>query len=331
MKPKVSVVIPLYNCEKWMRRAVESVLIQKLEEIELILVDDGSTDSSLDIARKYAEKDSRVIVVHQGNKGPGAARNRGIQMAKAEYVGFVDSDDYVEPEMYSELLKLAEELQVDMVMCGLKKISNVMSYIEESPLPKLELLNQDIAIGEVLPEMIGQGRFGYAAVFNKLYRKKFLEHESLLMEENRNHGEDWYFNIRVFEQLESFAVLDKTMYNYVQQNDKSLMRKYDNKRFQIYLQGYLQCKKLGEKYQIDLSEARVNFVMQSYSYMRNVVQFEQNPISFLEKTLENTELRECVQLTSKLNWNVKIIFDCGYLFGAKICCFLLKRIQAIKH
>lgn len=121
---KVSVVMPVYNAEDYLRRAVDSVLAQTLLDIELILVDDGSTDSSPDICDEYAQKDYRVKVIHQSNQGPGPARNAGMDASESLYIGFVDSDDYILPDMYRKMLLLAMADKAPVVKCEVHLIND---------------------------------------------------------------------------------------------------------------------------------------------------------------------------------------------------------------
>lgn len=115
--PKVSVILPVYNVGKYLRQSLDSLINQTLKEIEIICIDDGSTDDSSDILEEYKSKDSRIIVVHKENKGTGAARNDGLRLAKGECIGFVDPDDWVKPEMFERLYNLIKEKNVDIAMC----------------------------------------------------------------------------------------------------------------------------------------------------------------------------------------------------------------------
>ena len=114
---RVSIIIPVYNAEEHLTKCVESVLAQTEKNIEIILIDDGSRDSSLDICQAYEKQDERVRVIHQENFGVSVARNRGIEIAVGEYIGFVDSDDWIQRDMYERLLKEAEETGAEVVMC----------------------------------------------------------------------------------------------------------------------------------------------------------------------------------------------------------------------
>ena len=117
-EPKVSVIIPVYNVELYLRICLESVLKQNLKEIEIICVDDGSTDKSLDILLEYAAKDNRITVLKQENLYAGVARNAGLAVARGEYLSFLDSDDFFEPDMHEEMYKKAKEDGSDVVVCG---------------------------------------------------------------------------------------------------------------------------------------------------------------------------------------------------------------------
>ena len=117
-KPKVSIVVPIYNVEKYLQECVDSILNQTLQDIEIILVDDGSPDNCGAIIDKYAKKDSRIVAVHQKNSGYSKAVNHGIKLAKGEYIGIIESDDWIEPDMYQELYKSAKKYNTDLTKGG---------------------------------------------------------------------------------------------------------------------------------------------------------------------------------------------------------------------
>ncbi len=117
IRPKVSVILPVYNVGKYLRQSLESLLNQTLKEIEIICVNDGSTDDSYNILEEYKEKDNRIKVIHKENKGTGAARNDGLRIASGECIGFVDPDDWVKPNMFERLYSLIKEKDLDIAMC----------------------------------------------------------------------------------------------------------------------------------------------------------------------------------------------------------------------
>ncbi|MBR4316077.1 MAG: glycosyltransferase, partial [Alphaproteobacteria bacterium] len=121
---KISIIVPVYNVQKYLDKCLKSIISQTLTDIEIILVDDGSTDSSGLICDKYAKKDKRIKVVHQKNARQGAARNAGIKLATGDYIGFVDSDDYITSDMFEKLYKKAYIYDADIVMCDYANVKN---------------------------------------------------------------------------------------------------------------------------------------------------------------------------------------------------------------
>ena len=113
----IRVIVPVYNVERYLRRCVDSILHQTYQDLEVLLVDDGSTDASGAICDEYAAQEERVTAVHQKNRGLSAARNAGLERAQGTYLCFVDSDDYIEPEMFEELLLIAMDTGADLTLC----------------------------------------------------------------------------------------------------------------------------------------------------------------------------------------------------------------------
>ena len=119
-KDKISVIIPVYNTELYLRRCLESVINQTYTNLQIIIIDDGSTDNSLKICTEYAQNDNRLIVYSQNNSGVSAARNKGLDMATGDYIAFVDSDDFIENDMFAKLLNTMVNNEADIIVCGIK-------------------------------------------------------------------------------------------------------------------------------------------------------------------------------------------------------------------
>ena len=128
--PEISIIIPVYNVEKYIERCVNSLLNQTFQNIEIILINDSSTDSSLEICNKLAEKDSRIKVIHKENEGAGMARNAALKIATGKYIGFVDSDDFVAPDMFKELYEKAEKYNSDLISENTVKLYGKRSICE---------------------------------------------------------------------------------------------------------------------------------------------------------------------------------------------------------
>lgn len=176
--PKVSVILPIYNVGKYLRQSLDSLINQTLKEIEIICVDDGSTDDSYDILEEYKEKDSRIIVIHKENKGTGAARNDGLRLAKGECIGFVDPDDWVKPEMYERLYSLIKEKNLDIAMCmpdGFDEKNRV-----NAPFPYFIDDNFDIIPDDKIFNWRDISPFKYPmCVWNKLYTKELFDKNNI--------------------------------------------------------------------------------------------------------------------------------------------------------
>lgn len=170
---KVSVIIPVYNVEKYLAQCLESVIAQEPEDMEIICVNDGSTDSCPEILKQYAQKDSRITIISQANAGYGAAVNAGLDAAKGEYVGIVESDDWAEPNMFQELYALAEEHQLDIIKADYYKYwSNGKN--------KLVKIGRDSEYNHVyaLSPQEYQGKI-WGSIWSALYRREFLNAQKI--------------------------------------------------------------------------------------------------------------------------------------------------------
>ena len=125
----ISIIVPIYNVEKYLVKSVNSIINQTYKNLEIILVNDGSTDTCGDICEKFKNIDRRIIVIHKKNGGLSDARNAGLQVAKGDYIGFVDSDDWIEKNMYQELLNISLKENSDIVSCGVRKVWNDINII----------------------------------------------------------------------------------------------------------------------------------------------------------------------------------------------------------
>lgn len=165
----ISIIVPVYNVEKYLKDCIESILKQSMQDFELILVDDGSTDSSGTICDRYAEKDSRIKVVHTKNGGLSAARNAGIEIARGEFVAFVDSDDYVLPEFIEQMYKKILETDADICECNFSYLKN-QKIINSRRLPEVALDSLN-----AIRRMFAPPYAGYVNTWNKLYRRKLFD------------------------------------------------------------------------------------------------------------------------------------------------------------
>ncbi len=210
MNPLVSVLIPVYNTEKYLPACLESIAGQTYPNLQVVVVDDGSKDASLSIAQEYAAKHPFIEVYHQENAGVAAARNNLLSHVKGEYVLFVDSDDWIEPDMVDFLVKKAKEYKVDMVTCG-RVVNDDLPKVECSI---VELWNQEHVIKEFLRHVSFNG-----SLWNKLIRVDLLH--DVKFHFGISYGEDALFVWNVLQHVKQVLVTDKELYHY-QMNEGSI-------------------------------------------------------------------------------------------------------------
>ena len=167
----ISVIVPVYNVESYLPRCVDSILAQSHSELEVILVDDGATDSSGAVCDAYAAKDSRITVIHKSNGGLSSARNAGLDAATGEYIAFVDSDDWIEPEMYGHMLSLLQTYEAKLVCAGRSDVSEKTGEKTVGLCPKKE----EVLTGEELVGRIFLWDGCDSSACDKLYHRSILE------------------------------------------------------------------------------------------------------------------------------------------------------------
>ena len=230
--PIISIIIPVYNAEKELKKCVESILRQTQKNIEIILIDDGSADASLSICQKYAEGDCRVKVVHQKNAGVSAARNAGIEVANGQYIGFVDSDDWIAPEMYERLLSEAERTGSDVVMCDATTVYDD-GRTQADTITQLSgnrILEKSDFTPSLLLEMAGSAcRCIYK---NDRYSDKQRKYP-LAFPLGVKFSEDRIFNLYAFGQSNKVCYLKESYYNRFM-NVKSAVHRFHQDYFEAY-------------------------------------------------------------------------------------------------
>lgn len=233
-QPKISIIVPIYNVEKYIEQCINSILNQSFRDFELILINDGSTDRSGEICDIYAKHDNRIKVFHQVNKGPSATRNLGMSLSKGEYIGFVDADDIVSKDMYKEMYNFAVSNKYEIVACGYKEINyeKEIEYQFINPLTEYsELVGDNIKV--ILEDLLCKNQIlGYASLWNKIYKRDIIIKNNILMKENIKIAEDLCFNIQVLNKVNKIGAINKVLYQYRRINTNSII---NNKKNNLYL------------------------------------------------------------------------------------------------
>lgn len=222
--PQISVIVPVYNAERWLRKCLDSLLAQTFVDFELILIDDGSPDGCGGICDRYAAMDNRVMVIHQPNGGVSKARQTGIEVARGEYVIHCDPDDWVEPEMLAGLYAEAKAGDADMVICDYSIDDRTGIHVQSQDPGELTPAN-------LLRKFLSHQLNGSCC--NKLVRRACygFPYEIRFTPGHLTYGEDLLFNCRLAHaSIKSVAYLPKAFYHYCIQNEGSLTHKKDNKR-----------------------------------------------------------------------------------------------------
>ncbi len=209
MEPLISVIMPVYNVEKYLSRSIDSILNQTYSNIELIIVDDGSIDKSADICDEYARKYSNIIVYHKSNGGQSSARNVALDNAKGEYIGFVDSDDWIEPEMYKTMYKFAKETRADIVQCGVRATDEKWVDVDSKE-KELYIFESyfDVLNNLVDPNSRPVVRF---EIWNKLFKRNIIG--DIRFRLNQVY-EEMYFDLMVFRNANKIVNINRVFYHY---------------------------------------------------------------------------------------------------------------------
>lgn len=212
MDVKVSVIIPVYNCEKYIEECIESLINQTLKECEFIFVNDGSKDKSEEIIKKYADKDERITLINQKNSGVSIARNVGIKKAVGEYIGFVDADDYVKKDYYEKLYNTAKKNQCSIVIGDWLYEKNGKEYSFILPFVKNKIMNRKDIEGKIYPFFISKESLN--SVWNKIYQNRLIKNNKIKFPKDLEMGEDEMFNIRAFTYCDRCCFIDYSGYFY---------------------------------------------------------------------------------------------------------------------
>ncbi len=249
---KVSIIVPCYNVEKYLSVCLDSLINQTLKEIEIICVDDGSTDSTLDILNEYRQKDSRIEAFSQRNSKQGAARNNGIRHAKGEFIGFVDSDDYVDEDYFEKLYTAAHLNDADISTAGMLKHKSLHN--------KYNVRYRKSSIAETLQDKIRisedtSKRFFY--VMNKLFRSSLLKSNNILFPENRQYEDVWFSTVSIFYARRIVSVPD-TLYHYIQRPGSTVNSTMTEKKRSDYVSAYSEIQSFAKEHRFPLPE-KVNY------------------------------------------------------------------------
>lgn len=224
-KNLISIIVPIYNTEQYLSQCIDSIINQTYSNIEILLLNDGSTDNSLEICKKYEKLDNRIIVIDKKNSGVSDTRNTGIKLAKGKYIMFVDSDDVLDRECVEIIEKNTNSNY--LTICDINKFKgeNYYNYAKRKTLnikkvPKKNFL--DVYKKELINSPVG-----------RLYETKIIRDKKIFFDETISLGEDLLFNLNYLYNIDFINVIDEKLYNYRLGNCDSLSQKYVKNMFEI--------------------------------------------------------------------------------------------------
>lgn len=254
----VSVIVPIFNAEEKLERCINSILHQSYQDIELILINDGSTDGSRKICKKYAEQDQRVYYAERQNKGVSITRNEGISLASGNYIQFVDSDDYIEKKMIEKMVNRMQDTEADMVICG---FTEFFPEYKDMRLPEIDKTIKMTEIGKEYPNIFK--KFLLNSPCNKLYKKEKLVEK---FSEDLSLGEDLIFNLHNMKYFEKISFIKESFYNYII-SQGSLNRRYRNNSIEIAEKLYIESMEFSKKFCIGKnSEIHISNIFMTFFF-----------------------------------------------------------------
>lgn len=305
---KVTIVVPVYNAEKYIKRCVGSIINQSYTELEIILVNDGSTDDSHLICESLAKEDSRIIVVNQHNTGPAKARNAGIKLAKGDYIGFVDADDEIKVNYFESLVNAAKITKADVVISDII-IENGFGHISilKNSLPKNIIILQHDIKKMILQNYYGGELGNIPSLSNKLYKCSFIDKNNLLIDETRVRAEDYWFNFYAFCKADNCVALDYAGYVYKVSNIGSVMKTFRENQFENFLRTRNELLKNNRDLNIN-----INYAIWDSEFINNTNEFilmaiRNNRLDVVKKILKEEEFRKAMKNFEPLKTHTKLI------------------------
>lgn len=314
-KIKISVIIPVYNTEDYLETCLDSLFLQKYQDVEFILVDDGSTDNSLNLCNKYAAKDNRFVVIHKENGGPSSARNIAIENAKGEYITFVDSDDFVSYNAYQEIANLLNKHEnPDALVFGAKLVP------EYAPQYMWDKVNtRDVVYNEFNPSVLYSEVGARPFLWLQVVKKSIIVDNKIKMDESINLGEDQLFQIEFFPFTKKVVFVSNKFYHYRWQRGNSLMAQYSRDKIKKLLQHVNLIKKVftsvfTNKYSIEMKRATLVWsIFFMYGDLRNLLEQEQAKVASelvkVWRTFKYKDYLKQVDVWGKLRLNQIILMS----------------------
>lgn len=320
---KISVIVPVYNTAKYLYRCINSIINQSLKEIEIIIVNDGSTDNSLEIVENFANLDKRIKIIDKKNEGLSSARNAGIEVAKGEYIINIDSDDWIEPYYFYDMYKMAKKENLDIVVSDFYKDydNGKMEYKVDLKIESNQVINSEEYIEKLVNDEI------LPAVWNKMFKSDLYKKNNILHPININLGEDLATSPKLAYYAKRIAKINKAYIHYIQ-NQESLTKANPTKRIYELIEAFKILDKFFNN-KIDFTSKKIlelGGLLYNINYDIND-KFYENAIEYYieqckkEAKINNIKLKICIKVLKMIP--SKKMFKVIFIFNKNL--FVLKK------
>lgn len=303
---KISIIVPVYNNEKYIVKCIESVTNQEFTNWELILINNGSTDRSRELCEKYVNEDDRIILVNGENEGPSVARNKGLELATGDYCMFVDGDDYIEEDTLGILANEMQEKDYQIIFYGNYNdtyINNEYIRTGENKCSEYEFDNNE-EFKKNYVELLNH--FMVNQVWNKIYKKSFIDEVGTSFPKGMNYSEDIIFNIKLYKKLQRGKVLNKSFYHYVNHKGDSLCSTFNINKFNDMKYAYIKIKEEVANWNNEVIESLSNLFIKDINIYINSLYGSSCNLGYSEKSkvvhgiIKDDVVQICIK-ESKLN------------------------------
>lgn len=328
----VSVIVPVYNVEKVLHYCIDSILAQSFKDFELILVDDGSTDKSGEICDKYALNNSNIVVKHIENHGVSKARNTGIELAKGEYICFIDSDDYVAENYIEELIRTKEKYSdYDSVWCGFQTVSD---YNGSGSREYLASESEKFSESNKTDIMTLHEKWLSQMPWNKLFKTDTIKNNSICFREDLSLGEDVIFNLDYLNHTNGkIIIVNKALNYYLRSGSESLDNKYYNDLRNIYGEINKTLLKYVKKWNCNKRQVTLYYNSCFYSYEK-VLRNTFHPQSIINNKYKYNRLimksKEFKEVLEKSDCYINTYYRFAYEHSSYVLVRVLERLAGLK-
>ncbi|HWT76038.1 MAG TPA: glycosyltransferase family 2 protein [Mobilitalea sp.] len=313
MNGKLSVIIPVYNTEPYLEKALRSIVEQTYENLEIIIIDDGSTDHSADIYTGFAAKDNRIVIYKQPNSGVAYSRNTGLALASGDYITFFDSDDWLDKDAYQEILQLLEDTNTDIAMYGYVNEYDDNRYVKS----RYDVIETEVkTASELLEDMLLDRNAGFTC--NKIFKKDIIQSRNIVFNTQLSLLEDFLFMVKICRSNPLIVCSEKAYYHYYCRYNSLSKTKFNERKFTANAGSELILKDIRLYFPELINPAAEFFYNTNVGLLGEVYCLKPvntHYLNVIRDSIKNAGLLDCVR--KKVRLKVKLILNFPRLF-----CFL---------